>query len=269
MAQVKLMPLSAWTADPNAPTPSAQAPGQSVSPLQQVNAMDGRTFFNRMTALMAANPGPAADADALKRFASIGITAGAAVDNLDAGALNAAVQDSQNRIANYTNPQARIENGWVLAPNIGAYGTDYPLRANTARVLFGANLPQDATYLLLDNLDAGADGTPRRYRIRFDPGQLPPVEAFWSITAYDADHFYIPNPYNLHAVGHQVPVVPGPDGAVEIALQNAEPGPEVPTGNWLPIPAAGKFSLALRLYAPRDAVREGTWKPPAVTPAAT
>jgi len=269
MAQVKLMPLSAWTADPNAPTPNAKAPGQSVSPLQQVNAMDGRTFFNRMTTLMAANPGAAADANALKRFASIGITAGATVDNLDAGALNAAVHDSQNRIANYTNPQARIENGWVLAPNIGAYGTDYPLRANTARVLFGANLPQDATYALLDNIDTGINGTPRRYRIRFAPGQLPPVDAFWSITAYDADHFYIPNPYNLHAVGHQVPVVPGPDGAVEIALQNAEPGPEVPTGNWLPIPAAGKFSLALRLYAPRDAVREGTWKPPAVTPAAT
>jgi hypothetical protein len=260
-AQVKLMPLSTWIANPNTPTPSARPPGQSVPPLQQVNAMDGPTFFNRMTAQMAANPGPPADADALKRFASIGITAGATVDNLDPGVLNAAVQDGQHRIATYTNPQARIENGWSIAPNIGAYGTDYPLRANTARVLFGANLPEDATYALRDNIDAG------RYRIRFDPGQLPPVDAFWSITAYDADHFLIPNPENLYAVGHQVPVVPGPDGAVEIALQNAKPGPEVPTGNWLPIPASGKFSLAMRLYAPRDAVREGTWQPPALTPA--
>ena len=266
-AQAKLMPLSAWIANPNIPTPGAAPPGQSVPPLQQVTAMDGRTFFNRMTALMAANPAPPADADALNRFASIGITAGASVDNLDAGVLNAAVQDGQHRIATYTNPQLRIENGWPFAFNLGAYGTDYPLRANTARVLFGANLPQDATYALLDNVDAGTDGVPRRYRIRFAPGQLPPVDAFWSITAYDGDHFYIPNPDNIYAVGHQVPVVPGPDGAVEITLQNAHPGPEVPTGNWLPIPASGTFSLAMRLYAPRDAVRDGTWQPPALTPA--
>jgi hypothetical protein len=269
MAQAKLMPLSAWIANPNTATPNAHAPGPSVPPLQQVKEMDGRTFFNRMTALMAANPAPTADADTLKRFASIGITAGATGNNLDAGALNTAVQDGQHRIAAYTNPQARIQNGWSSAPNIGAYGTDYPLRAHTSRVLFGANLPRDATYALQDNIDASAAGAPRRYRIRFDPGQLPPVEAFWSITAYDADHFLIPNPQNLYAVGHQVLVVPGPDGAVEIALQNATPGPEVPTGNWLPIPAAGKFSLALRLYAPRDTVLDGTWKPPAVTPADT
>ncbi len=266
-AHVKLMPLSAWIANPNTPTPSAAPPGQSVPPLQQVTAMDGRTFFNRMAALMAANPAPPADVDALNRFASIGITAGATVDNLDAGVLNAAVHDGQHRIATYTNPQVRIENGWPFAPNLGAYGTDYPLRANTARVLFGANLPQDATYALLDNIDADTNGIPRRYLIRFAPGQLPPVDAFWSITAYDADHFYIPNPDNIYAVGHQVPVVPGPDGAVEITLQNAKPGPEVPTGNWLPIPASGKFSLAMRLYAPRDAVRNGTWQPPALTPA--
>jgi hypothetical protein len=266
-AKAKLMPLSAWITDPNTATESAAPPGQSVPPLKQVTAMDGRTFFNRMTALMAANPAPPADADALKRFASIRITAGATVDNLDASVLNAAVQEGQHRIATYTNPQVRLENGWPFAPNLGAYGTDYPLRANTARVLFGANLPQDATYALLDNIDAGINGTPRRYRIRFAPGQLPPVDAFWSITAYDADHFYIPNPDNIYAVGHQLPVVPGPDGAVEITLQNAKAGPDLPTGNWLPIPASGKFSLAMRLYAPRDAVRDGTWQPPALTPA--
>jgi len=266
-AQVKLVPLRAWLADPHAAGVNGASTGASVPPLKQVEAMDGRTYFGRMTALMAANPGPAADADALARFASIGIAAGAGVDTLDSGVLDAAVRDGQNRIAGYTNPRARTEHGWSVAPNLGAYGTDYALRANTAKVLFGASLPQDTLYPFLDHLDAGANGAPRRYRIRFEPGQLPPVDAFWSISAYDPDHYFIANPANRFAVGHQIPVVPGPDGAVEIVLQNARPGPGVPDGNWLPIPASGTFSLAMRLYAPRDAAVTGAWQPPPLTPA--
>ena len=269
--QVKLMPLSTWLAaplagastQPNATPPSGK-PG--MPPLKQVDAMDGRTFFSRLTALMAANPGPATDTDAVERFASIGITPGAKIDNLDAGLLDAAVREGQQRIAGYTNPNARTEHGWTVAPNLGAYGTDYALRANTARVLFGASLPQDTLYPFLDHLDAGSNGAPREYRIRFEPGQLPPVDAFWSISAYDADHYFIANPANRFAVGHQLPLVPGPNGAVEIVLRNARPGPEVPDGNWLPIPASGTCSLSMRLYAPRDAAVKGTWQPPALTP---
>ncbi|HEX4249775.1 MAG TPA: DUF1214 domain-containing protein [Pseudonocardia sp.] len=269
-AQTKLMPLSSWRARPDAthlPANAAPpAPGKSAPPLKQVDAMDGRTFFSRMTALMAANPGPAVDAGALGRFASIGITAGGTIDHLDAALLDAAVEDGQHRIAGYTNPSARTEHGWTVAPNLGAYGTDYALRANTARVLFGASLPEDTLYPFLDHLDAGSDRAPREYRIRFEPGQLPPVDAFWSVSAYDTDHYFIANPANRFAVGHQISVVPGPDGAVEIVLRNARPGPEVPAGNWLTIPVSGTFSLAMRLYAPHDAAIIGGWQPPALTP---
>lgn len=264
---MKLAPLSTWLADPSSATANGKPAGRSVPPLKQVEAMDGRTFFARMTALMAANPGPPADADALARFASIGITAGAGVDTLDTRVLDAAVRDGQRRIAGYANPNARTEHGWSVAPNLGSYGTDYALRANTAKVLFGASLPQDTFYPFLDHLDAGTAAAPRRYRIRFEPGQLPPVDAFWSLSAYDPDHYFIANPANRFAVGHQLPVVAGPDGAVEIVLRNARPGPEVPDGNRLPIPAAGTFSLAMRLYAPRDAALTGAWQPPPLTPA--
>jgi hypothetical protein len=275
-AQVKLMPHRAWIANPNTATananpstatPNANVPNQSMTPLTRVDAMDGHTFFNRMTALLTANPAPPVDAAVLERFASIGLTAGAPVDGLDVDVLNAAVQDGQNRIASYTNPDARLENGWSVATNLGAYGNDYPLRANTARVLFGANLAEDTIYPTINNIDADTNGVPRRDRIRFEAGQLPPVDAFWSITAYGPDEYFIDNPANRYAVGHQIPLVPGPDGAVEIALQNVQPGPEVPIGNWLPIPASGKFNLIMRLYAPRDAAPKGLWQPPPLTPA--
>jgi hypothetical protein len=258
-AQVVVKPLSAWIASPGAVAPNVTAPPPSAPPLEQVNAMDGPTFFTRMTKLLAANPAPPADADALNRFAFIGIAADAAVDKLDADVLNAAVRDGQAKIAGYTNPKARIDNGWVVATNIGAYGTDYSLRANTAKVVFGANLPRDSLYALM----AGIPAASRSYRIRFAPGQLPPVDAFWSISVYGPDQYFIANPDNLYAVGHETPVVPGPDGSVEIILHSVKP--QVPVGNWLPIPENGTFTLALRLYAPRAAALDGTWKPPALT----
>jgi hypothetical protein len=50
-----------------------------------------------------------------------------------------------------------------------------------------------------------------------------------------------------------------PDGSLEIAIQRESPGPELEP-NWLPSPDAG-FSLTLRLYAPKQAAIDGTWKP--------
>jgi hypothetical protein len=53
----------------------------------------------------------------------------------------------------------------------------------------------------------------RHYRIRFAPGQLPPVNAFWSVSLYGLDQYFVANPVNLYAVGHQLPVAAGPYGA--------------------------------------------------------
>ncbi|WP_280216879.1 DUF1214 domain-containing protein [Nocardia neocaledoniensis] len=69
----------------------------------------------------------------------------------------------------------------------------------------------------------------------------------------------------IYTVGHAPPPVPGPDGAVDIVLQHEDPRPAVPTGNWLPIPATGDFSLTLRLYAPDERAIDGDWQPPPMT----
>lgn len=262
--QMKLVPLSQWGHD--VPTPPPTSVDMSVSPTKQVAHLDGHTFFNRLCAAIAANPPAAADAAAVKRFASIGIMPGGNLDHISADDLNAAVRQAQQRIADYQNPNVKRDNGWQFATDVGTYGTDYLLRANIALLGLGANLPQDAVYPTLMGI-ADNHGTPRRFRLRFPPGQLPPVDAFWSITAYDVDSFLVPNPDKIYAVGHEIPVVPGPDGLVEIAVQNANPGPAVPQGNWLPIPAVGKFSLTMRLYAPKEQALDGRWQPPELTPA--
>ncbi|MGW4352181.1 DUF1254 domain-containing protein [Nocardia sp. NPDC004582] len=262
--QIKIAPLSAWQQTPGTTNPPADPiPGSEAA--KTVADMNGRDFFDKLDTLMAANPPAAADADAVKRFASVGIKPGASVDSLAADQLDAAAIDAKKQISAYKDPQAKDENGWEFATDLGTYGTNYMQRANVAYIGLGANLPEDAIYPMYNSSAADKDG-PHRFRIHFPAGQLPPADAFWSITAYAADGYFYDNPDNIYAVGHQIPPVTNPDGSVDIIVQPDKPAAEVATANWLPIPATGPFSLAMRLYAPKPQVASGDWKPPAVTP---
>ncbi|MET8872074.1 DUF1254 domain-containing protein [Nocardia sp. NPDC004604] len=262
--QVYIAPLSAWQRGER-PTPEIDP--NMVAPIsapQQVARMDGHTFFTRLCDLMRTNPPAAADAPALRRFSTIGIRPGGALDGAPAADLDAAVAAGQLQIPDYANPEARRENGWDIATNLGTYGTDYALRASTAWTALGANLPKDVVYPEI-SANAGEQGTPHRYRLYFPAGQSPPVRAFWSLTAYTAQRFLVPNAAGIYSVGHQRPVVPLPDGALELAIQAEDPRGEVPYGNWLPIPESGTFRLALRLYVPEGGALDGSWTPPSLT----
>ncbi|TQM33621.1 DUF1254 domain-containing protein [Nocardia bhagyanarayanae] len=262
--KMKLAPLSAWQADSDRATPGVTAEvGQpSANPSKQVADMDGPTFFAKFSALMMVDPPAPDDQPAMLRFATLGITPGG-TPTADAAVLDAGAQSAKEQIADYQDPQIRAANGWKYSTDLGAYGTNYPLRAKTARFALGANLPEDALYPSLTGT-ADANGAAQRFRLHFAADQFPPVDAFWSITAYDADSFLIPNPANIYAVGHQIPITKNADGSADIAVQNADPGGSVPVGNWLPIPASGKFSLSMRLYAPKPEAAEGKWEPPAL-----
>lgn len=257
--KLKLAPLSVWNADPHAVQggPGSQATGGG-SPAQLVAKMDGPTFFNRMCALMALDPPAAEDTPVLKRFAAIGIKPGGTVSANTVNVLTAAVTEARKRIAAYRDPKAQNQNGWTFDLNVGAYGTDYALRALVASVGLGANLPQDAVYPTIKATAESGD----RFRLTFAQDELPPVGAFWSLTAYDGESYLAQNPAGIYTVGHKVPLTPDSDGNVEIAVQNAEPGAGVPAGHWLPIPESGPFSLTLRLYAPKDEVLNGKWQVP-------
>jgi hypothetical protein len=74
--------------------------------------------------------------------------------------------------------------GWTYSTHGGAYGVDYTYRAAIAYGALGENLPQDAVY---PSLSTDSEGKPldgnSAYILHFDKGQLPPVKAFWSVTA--------------------------------------------------------------------------------------
>ena len=101
------------------------------------------------------------------------------------------------------------------------------------------------------------DGS-RSYRIHFAKDGMPPVKAFWSITMYGLDGFFVENPINRFAIGDRDALKFNADGSLDIYISHEEKA-----NNWLPAPA-GAFNLSLRLYWPSDAILSGKWAPPAL-----
>jgi hypothetical protein len=129
----------------------------------------------------------------------------------------------------------------------------------------GGNLAEDAVYPVAEKQ---ADGRPfeggKQYVLRFSKNDIPPVNAFWSVTMYDSDSYLVQNAINRYALGDRSGMKQDSDGSLPIYIQAESPG-EDKESNWLPSPKEGEFKLALRLYSPKQQVAEGTWKPPAVT----
>jgi hypothetical protein len=91
---------------------------------------------------------------------------------------------------------------------------------------------------------------------------LPPVDAFWSVTAYDAEGYFIPNALKRQALGDRDKLVANADGSLDLYIQANAPGGEK-EANWLPVSKA-PFTLLMRLYSPKPEFLEGRWTPPPV-----
>jgi hypothetical protein len=268
--EYKLTPLSAWG---KPYTPPAKVPvDPKVSkepPVKQVEKMDAQTFFGRLNALMQANPPAAADAKAMQKFAAIGIAPGKkfSLEGLDPAvktALEKGVKDAyQEILAEAKKPRGKVVNGWILAYDLGSYGTKYLHRAAVAWVGLGANLPEDAIYPI-NRVDG--EGKPltgqNKYVMHFTKDQIPPVKAFWSLTLYNDKQAFVENPLNRYAIGDRDKLKFNPDGSLDLYIQHESPGKDKES-NWLPAPKDG-FDLVLRLYWPKKSVLDGTWAPPPV-----
>jgi hypothetical protein len=158
--------------------------------------------------------------------------------------------------------RGRKVNGWEILPaNTANFGTDYMYRAIVARVGLGANLPDDAMYPRATTDSQGQPLTGKNsYTLRFAKGEMPPVNAFWSITAYNSRQLFDPNPINRYAIGDRDNLKFDPDGSLTLYMSHDAPDPDK-APNWLPVPA-GPFSLAMRLYWPKREILQGNWKIP-------
>ena len=265
----KLAPLSSFGQQYSVPDSMPVNPNidMTTAPVDQVTRMDAVTFFGRLNALMKNNPPASADAEAIKRFAEIGIAPGRAFDlkDLDSSITQQIVGGARDAMARIfaagKKPHGKNIGGWQFLPSVGRYGTDYFWRSEVALVGLGANLAEDAIYSRATTDARGELLTgANQYLVHFQKGQLPPVGAFWSITMYNASQFFVPNPIDRYAIGDRDTLKFNDDGSLTLYIQNESPGKDKET-NWLPAPKHS-FNLLMRLYWPKKEILNGIWKPP-------
>ena len=269
--QYKLTPLSVWKG--GADRAMTVYGGRSSAP-PAPDPKDPWNYWTIVTLGMTENPPPAGDAPLLAEFARIGIGPGL-VFNPDrfspiqkeivlqamAAAAKAFPMDGRRGVKRLY--------GWSYnPPYIGNFGNHYDYRALISLVGLGALEPAEATYstALVDR-----DGQPftgaARYRLRFSKQDIPPVNAFWSLTMYevmkDGRGFFTANPINRYSIGDRTKGLKyNADGSLDIYIQHQSPGKDLES-NWLPAPP-GVFRLTMRMYEPREPVLNGTYTLPGV-----
>ena len=169
-------------------------------------------------------------------------------------------------------------NGWQIGSAAGSrefYNGNWALRAAAAKLGIYGNSEAEAVYPFThhDANDIIADGSKHTYQMTFGPGQLPPVNAFWSITMYDAHtQLLIDNPINRYLINSPMlaEMKKGADGSLTIYVQKDSPGKELES-NWLPAPNGPMF-IAMRLYWPKTEapsvypLGKGEWTTPKLVP---
>jgi hypothetical protein len=238
-----------------------------TEPLRQVNGMPALEYFKYAAELMKQNPPHVTDWSIIARIKRIGLEPGKSFDSTKvSGDVLAHGAAAGLKLMHDKSPTlARVINGWQMnTDTMGVYGNYYLKRAIVALAGLGANQPDDAIYPLNTS---DADGNPvmaeNKYVLHFSKDELPPVDAFWSLTMYDAEGFQVANPINRFAIGDRDPLKFNGDGSLDLFIQNEHPGSDK-EANWLPAPRSGHLGLTLRLYAPRPQVANGSWNPPAI-----
>ncbi len=262
--QYLLTPLSAWHKKKDAKMPDEKGEPPAY------DASEPLKFFEFLNIVLHENPPPAREAALMSLFGRIGVGPdrkfkAAELDPSIARGLHRAIDTGQQLIASL--PSGRPEaNGWLaFSPHTGKFGDDYRYRAYIAKYALASNDPQEAY-----NFSTGRDDQSRplsgdrNYVLRFEKGQLPPVDAFWSVTMYQLPGvFLVESPIQRYALGDRSQELRhGTDGSLDIYLQHDSPGADK-ISNWLPAPR-GDFELALRCYLPHKEISEGVWLPPKV-----
>ena len=157
--------------------------------------------------------------------------------------------------------------GWSVTYKAGKFGDDMMARDVINYGGLWANEITEAIYFvgLTDNDKQLLNGD-SKYEIRFPADALPgsEVDAFWSVTLYSVpDYRVVDNPMKRYGLNNVSPLKKNVDGSLSIWLASSMPK-GIPAANWLPTPAGKNFSLTLRMYVPKQDVRDDDWFPPPI-----
>jgi len=253
------------------PAPAAAPAVDFIKPLTAEQERTSLQFFNALNFILQFCPTNRSETTMMARFAKIGVGAGKSFDTNALSpetrkALEQGMADAWKMFAEYKETQ--LDTGKRTSAD--AFGTRAFLKGNYLDRFSGAvlgiygNSKQEAIYpvYFIDSDHQKLDGA-NRYTLRFAPGQLPPANAFWSLTMYELpSSLLFANPLNRYLINS--PMLPNlkrdADGGITLYVQSESPGKEKES-NWLPAPK-GPFFMVLRLYWPKPEALNGKWTAP-------
>jgi len=278
-------PLSRY---PELPVTEGRAFGdRTVAPWDE-RVPEELAFWEKLRSWMQLFPPGAGDAAFVESLAPLGLTASESpyvqADAELARILIAGANAGQEEIEHVMKSGgATPVNGWVSAMHAFDYNLDhfelgtidapewkmtsrpasYLARAVAARGMLWGNHGYEAVYasVYVDDQNEQLTGA-HDYVLHFD--ELPPVDAFWSLTMYDVPKFYlVANEINRFSIGDRTPGLQyNPDGSLDLYIQHAAPAAEK-RSNWLPAPE-GDFRPLMRMYQSRDAILNGSYRLPGI-----
>jgi hypothetical protein len=255
----------------NAKAPAAAPNIDFVKPVAGADEKKSIEVFNVMNFLLQFCPTDSSETALMARFAKIGVGAGKHIEvaTLTPEMKQALADGIQDAWAAYEESEKKMKTGELTSGDL--FGTRAYLKNNYVYRMQGAvdgiygNSKDEAIYpvYLTDAAGAPLDGTGNKYTLTFAKDQLPPANAFWSLTMYDArDRLLVANPLQRYLINS--PMLPSlkkeKDGSIILHIQYASPGPKL-QANWLPAPQ-GPFAMAMRIYWPKPEASDGTWKKP-------
>ena len=238
-------------------------------------------FAKYVNFLMQFAPENPQDKEIRAKMAAVGIAPGQLWDEsklseVQKGELAISVKEGFDAIGKRVDSLGKNINGWQVAAAQGDrsfYKGDYLLLAAAAKAGIYGNDPEEATYPMTTKDGTGAvlDASKHSYTLTFAKDELPPVNAFWSVTMYDGkSQLLIENPINRYLINSPMlsSMKKNADGSLTLYIQKDAPAADK-KANWLPAPD-GTIYMVMRLYWPKTTPPsilppgEGTWSPPGV-----
>lgn len=266
-AGIQAQPLSQFVGKPAPPAAPAIAWLKLTDGMTETPAL-----FSYLNFLLQFAPTHPSETQLMARFAQLGIGAG---KSFDIGTFTPEIQQAiADGIADFwqqdfASIMQRVNAGELTSGDV--FGTreflqnNYLYRFLAAKLGIYGNSREEAIYqpYFVDADNNKLDASQYRYTLRFENNQLPPAEAFWSITMYDGKtQLLVHNPLQRYVLNS--PMLEtfkfGEDGSLTFYIQKDSPGSDREP-NWLPVPD-GSFYLMMRLYLPKPEVLNGTWKQP-------
>ncbi|MGR4871767.1 DUF1254 domain-containing protein [Variovorax sp. LARHSF232] len=274
-AGYKAQPLSAFLKQP------APAAAPAIDFLPATTKGIKENYLAYLDAALRFVPATPADRDVRARLARIGVGPGKTFEFKDLSlehkaAVGLGLKEGEEKVDKFLASGVRNVNGWNIGALFGDrdfFKGDWLKRAAAAKGGLYGNDAVEAMYPFTraDSKGEVLDGSKHNYTITFPAGQLPPVNAFWSVTMYDGkSQLLIKNPIDRYLVNSPMlsAMKKNADGSLTLYVQKESPGKALES-NWLPAPSDTIF-LVMRLYYPKETppsilpAGEGTWKPPGI-----